>query len=143
MTLSIYLYFDGTCRDAFNFYRSVFGGEFKAEMTFAEGPPDYKYDPEEKDKIMHVTLPIGESALMGSDVPKGDPNSKPPVPSNAFAVSYLASSREDADSKFAALQADGGGITMPMDDMFWGAYFGMVKDRFGTHWMINHASSSE
>ncbi|MDE0080415.1 MAG: hypothetical protein OXO50_23045, partial [Caldilineaceae bacterium] len=67
MTLSIYLNFDGNCRDAFDFYRSVFGGDFIHISTFSEGPDDMPVSDEDKDRIMHVSLPIGDSVLMGSD----------------------------------------------------------------------------
>lgn len=136
MTLSTYLYFDGTCGEAFDYYRSVFGGDFGMRMTYGEAPGDAPVAPEAADKVMHVSLPVGTSVLMGSDVIEGW--GEKPVPSNAFGISYSASSREDADAKFAALSADGGGVAMPMEDQFWGSYFGMVKDRFGTHWLISH-----
>lgn len=136
MTLSTYLYFDGQCADAFAFYKSVFGGDYAAFMKFADGPPDYKVDDTEKDKVMHVTLPVGDAVLMGSDVAKG--YGEPPKPSNSFAISYAAASKEEADKIFAGLHADGGEVSMPMDDMFWGSYFGMCKDKFGVHWMVSH-----
>jgi PhnB protein len=136
MTLNTYLFFDGDCGDAFDFYRRVFGGGFTARMTYAEGPAEAKVDESERGKIMHVSLPVGSSVLMGSDVAKG--HGEAPRPSNAFAISYSAASREDADAKFAALQEGGGSASMPMADTFWGAYFGMLKDRFGVHWMVSH-----
>jgi PhnB protein len=137
MTLNTYLFFDGTCAEAFDHYRRVFGGEFTARMTYGEGPPDEVKVPESaRGRIMHISLPVGRSVLMASDVAPG--HGEPPAASNAFAISYSASSREDADAKFAALQEGGGHAAMPMDDTFWGAYFGMLKDRFGVHWMVSH-----
>lgn len=130
MTLNPYLFFDGTCGEAFDFYRSVFGGTFAARMTYGEAPPGVPVDPNARDRIMHVSLPVGGSVLMGSD-------SKEAVAPAGFAVSYAASSREDADAKHAALSA-GGSVMMPMQDAFWGSYFGMAKDRFGVHWMVGH-----
>lgn len=134
MTLSTYLYFDGQCADAFDFYKSIFGGKFAALMKFSDGPPDFTYDDDDKNKIMHVTLPVGDAMLMGSDVAKGYGDAL--TPSNTFAISYAATSKEDADRVFNAL-AEGGGVSMPMDKMFWGAYFGMCKDKFGVQWMVN------
>lgn len=134
MTLSTYLYFDGQCAEAFEFYKSVFGGDFAALMTFADGPPDFEYDDADKNKVMHVTLPVGDAVLMGSDVAKG--YGEPPTPSNSFAISYTAKSTDDADRIFSAL-AEGGAVTMPMDKMFWGDYFGMCKDKFSVHWMVS------
>ena len=141
MTLNTYLFFDGHCAEAFEHYCRVFGGDFTARMTYGESPEEAKVDAGEQGKIMHVSLPIGGSVLMGSDVAKG--HGEPPRPSNAFAVSYSATSREDADAKFTALQEGGGSAAMPMADTFWGAYFGMLKDRFGVHWMVSHDTSQQ
>jgi PhnB protein len=134
--LNVYLFFDGTCAEAFDFYRRVFGGEFAGRMTFGEAPPDMPSEPDERDRIMHVSLPVGGSILMGSDV--GRRMGEPPRPANSFAISYSAPSREDADAKFSALQEGGGSAAMPLADAFWGDYFGMLKDRFGVHWMVSH-----
>ena len=130
MTLNVYLFFDGTCGEAFDFYRSVFRGEFAGRMTYAEAPPEMPVDPAARERIMHVSLPVGGSVLMGSD-------SKEATAPGGFAVSYSAGSREEADAKHAAL-ANGGSVMMPMQDAFWGSYFGMAKDRYGVHWMISH-----
>ena len=136
MALNTYLFFDGDCAEAFDHYKRVFGGEFAMRMTFSEAPPEVAVEADEGDKIMHVALPVGPAMLMGSDV--GREHGASPRPSNAFAISYSASSRADADAKFAALQEGGGSAAMPMGDAFWGAYFGMLKDRFGVHWMVSH-----
>ena len=66
MSLNTYLFFDGNCREAFEFYRSVFGGEFSVIQTFGNGPPDLNVPESEKDRIMHVSLPIGSAVLMGA-----------------------------------------------------------------------------
>ena len=137
-TLSIYINFDdGSCREAFEAYRAVFGGEFDNTMTFADLPPSEDMPPipsEMTDWIMHVSLSIGNSILMGSDVP---PGFGPPltVGSN-FSVSYAAPSRVEADRVFAALSA-GGEVTMEQQDMFWGDYFGACTDRFGINWQVH------
>lgn len=134
MSLDIYLYFNGNCAEAFDFYRSVFGGEFAARSTFAEAPPDMPIDPTEKDKIMHVSLPVGESVLMGSDTAEGC--GAPVTYGDNFAVSYAAKDRAAADRIFAALK-NGGAELMPMQETFWKSYFGMCKDRFGVNWMVS------
>ena len=133
MTLSIYLNFDGTCAEAFAFYADVFGTDPVIVMKFSDGPSEFQPDADEMDKIMHMSLPIGDSVLMGSDVAKGW--GEPPTPANCFSISYAARTRQDAEEKFTAL-SDGGSVKMPMGEMFWGSYFGMVTDRYGTSWMI-------
>lgn len=135
-SLSIYLNFvEGECREAFEFYRGVFGGEFSNMMAFDDMPPDDDYPIPDGwgDKVMHVSLPIGNGILMGSDVP---PGFGPPltVGSN-YSVSYRPPSREEADRVFAAL-SDGGQVTMELQDMFWGDYFGSCTDRFGINWQV-------
>lgn len=133
MTIDPYLTFDGTCRQAFDFYRSVFGGEFGLISTFREGPEDMGVPSEEFDRIMHVSLPIGSSVLMGSD--SSSTHGPAPVAGTNFAISFSAKNKEHADEVFAAL-SEGGEIQMPMGDMFWGAYFGLVLDRFSITWQV-------
>ena len=140
MTLSIYLNFDGNCRDAFDFYRSVFGGDYISIATFGEGPDDMPVSDEEKDRIMHVSLPIGDSVLMGSDT---SPTFSPPHQAgNNFSVSCHPTSREETERLFNAISA-GGTVTMPLDDMFWGSYFGACVDKFGIPWQFNHDTQNE
>ena len=135
MSLSTYLTFDGNCREAFEFYRSVFGGEFETFQTFAEGPPDSGVRDEEKDRVMHVSLPIGSSVLMGSDRASGF---GPPLEvGNNFSIAIGGRSREHCDEVFAKLSA-GGSVTMPLQETFWGAYYGLWTDRFGINWMVNY-----
>ena len=134
MTLSTYINFNGNCREAFEFYRSVFGGEFDVMETFRNGPSDMGMPEDELDNIMHVSFPIGSSALMGSDIPS---IFGPPVTQgNNFSISYGATSREESDDLFGKL-AKGGTVSMPMQDMFWGSYFGSCTDKFGINWQIN------
>jgi PhnB protein len=135
MSLSTYLYFDGQCGEAFEFYKSVFGGEFTAHACFSDAPPDLNFKECDKDRTMHVSLPVGDSVLMGSDVPSGE--DEPPKSNNSFAVSFAPKTRQEADAIYTALKADGGKETMPLQDTFWGSYFGMCKDKFGVHWMLN------
>ena len=84
--------------------------------------------------IMHMALPIGSSVLMGSDHVEGF--SPPLVVGNNFSISIHPDSREDADAIFEKL-SDGGSVSMPLQETFWGAYFGALKDRYGVNWLIN------
>ncbi|NNE39310.1 MAG: VOC family protein [Marinicaulis sp.] len=138
MTLSIYLTFNGNCADAFNFYKTVFGGDFEMISTFGDGPPEMGVADSDKDKIMHVSYRIGDSVLMGSDTAEsfGGPSKQ----GNNFSISHTPSSKADADDKFAKL-SDGGAVIMPMQDQFWGSYFGQCVDKFGIQWMLNISSS--
>ena len=133
-----YLNFNGNCEEAFNFYKSVFGGEFPMisrfkDMPPAEGQPAMNVD---GDKIMHVSLPISrETSLMGSDV--GGEWAKHNVVGNNIQLSINAESEEEAKRIFSAL-SEGGRVTMPLDKTFWGALFGMFIDKFGIYWMVNY-----
>lgn len=135
MTFSPYLYFNGDCGEAFDFYKSVFGGEIPVRATYADAPPDMNVADADKGKIMHVSLAANDSVLMGSDVLKGM-GEPPKGPSNAFSLSYSPKTKAEADAIFEKL-SEGGATTMAMHDAFWGAYFGMCRDKFGVHWMIN------
>jgi Uncharacterized protein conserved in bacteria len=136
-TTNTYLNFNGNCESAFNFYKSVFGGEFTYIGRFGEMPEteEYKVLEADKGKIMHVSLPIGASILMGSDC--GGEWAPTFVQGNNFSVSISADSKEEADQIFNALAADGK-ITMPLVNTFWGDYFGMLTDQFGINWMISY-----
>ena len=140
MSLNTYLFFDGNCREAFEFYRSVFGGEFSALQTFGDGPPDMNVPDAEKDRIMHVSLPVGSGVLMGSDSTSAF--GPPPVKGTNFAISIGGESREHCDEILAGL-SEGGTVKMPMQETFWGAYFGCWTDRFGIEWMINYELPGE
>ena len=132
--LNPYLNFNNTTEEAFNFYKSVFGGEFAMVMRFNDTPKEYKGPDHEDNKIMHIALPIaGGGMLMGSDVPE---SMGKVVPGNNIQLSLAPASKEEADKLFNGLSA-GGKVTMPMADAFWGAYFGMCEDKFGIRWMIN------
>ena len=134
MTLNTYLHFNGDCREAFEFYRSVFGGDFEILQTFGDGPPGMGVSDEESNNILHVSLRVGVSMLMGSDVPAAF--GPPPNKGNNFSISYDAQSKKETDDLFAKL-SEGGVATMPPQDMFWGAYFGSCIDRFGISWMVS------
>lgn len=138
-TPNVYLTFDGECEKAFEFYRSVFGGTFKDLNRFGEMPPSDDMPPmpdEVKDKIMHVSLPMDNgTVLMGSDTMPG--HGGPLVKGNNFSISLHPSSRKETEQLFSAL-SKGGQVTMPLEDTFWGAYFGMCVDPFGIQWMMNY-----
>ena len=93
MTLNIYLNFNGNCREVFEFYRSIFGGEFQIMETFGNGPPDMGVPEDERDNIMHVSYPIGSSVLMGSDMPSNFGAASDM--GNNFSISYSTSSKEE------------------------------------------------
>lgn len=136
--LNPYLNFDGTCEEAFNFYKSVFGGEFLGEVHKMKDIPNMEIPEEAKNRVMHVGLPIGGDILMGSDIFPGQPF----VAGNNNYISIFPESREEADRLFARLSADGE-VEMPMEDQFWGDYFGSLKDKFGVCWMINYNSQNQ
>ncbi len=128
------LHFNGNCREVFEFYRSVFGGDFTWFSTFRDMPDPTGIAEEEMDQVLHASLDIGGTTLMGSDVPRAF---GPPVDQgNNFSVSCQTESREQTEELFRKI-SEGGEVTMPLDDMFWGAYFGSCTDRFGINWMFN------
>ncbi|GEP98268.1 VOC family protein [Chitinophaga cymbidii] len=132
-----YLTFEDSCEAAFNFYKSVFGGEFMdgGFMRFGDNPAEYQPGEGEKNKIMHVSLPIGKDTyLMGSDTPA---EMGTVVKGNNFSVAVHPDSEEEATRLFNGL-AEGGQVTMPLSKTFWGAYFGMLTDKFGVQWMVNY-----
>ena len=136
-----YLTFDGNCEDAFNFYRSVFGGEFPYLGRFKDMPSEKPLPAEVGEKIMHVSLPIGNSTiLMGSD--SSAEFGQATVMGNNFSISINADSKEESDNLFNKLSA-GGNVTMPMNQTFWGAYFGMFTDKFGIQWMVNYDATPQ
>lgn len=141
--LNPYLNFNGTTEAAFNFYKSVFGGEFASLMRFKDVPADAQMgddgcvdgdvSKDESDLIMHIALHVGNNILMGSDVPS---HMSPAVTGSNITLSIAVDSREEADRVFAGL-SEGGTVTTPMSDVFWGDYWGMLVDKFGIAWMIS------
>ncbi len=134
-----YLNFKNNTEEAFNFYRSVFGGEFGPQVArFGDIPPQPGMPPmAEADKklIMHIELPItGGHTLMGTDAPEsmGFKLNK----GNNVHISLEPDTRAETERLFKALSA-GGVVTMALQDMFWGAYYGSCTDKFGIQWMVN------
>jgi PhnB protein len=136
--INIYLMFNGNCREAFEFYKNAFGGDFSSVSTFGDMPPQENVPPlpdHEKDKIMHMSLPIGkDTELMGSDT--SEAMGKPPVVGNNFSISVSTQDKLEAEETFNQL-SEGGNVTMPMEKTFWSPYFGMLTDKFGINWMIS------
>lgn len=139
---STYLNFSRSTEEAFTFDKSVFGTEFVGEIArlgdvpLQEGQPELSDD--EKQLVMNVQLPIlGGHLLMGTNAPEsmGFQLNQ----GNNVHICLDPDSRAEADALFAAL-SDGGHVEMPLQEMFWGDYFGSFSDRFGVHWMINCAS---
>jgi PhnB protein len=130
-----YLNFQGNTEEAFNFYKSIFGGEFIGGIRrFDETPEGDKLPENEKDKVMHIALPFGEkNMLMATDALES--MDQKVVPGNNLYLCIAADSKQQADDFFEGLSA-GGEIEMGMQDMFWGDYFGMCTDKFGVKWMI-------
>jgi PhnB protein len=129
-----YLIFNGNCAEAFTFYKSIFGGEFQRISKFGDMPGE-EMSAEEKNRILHVSLPISkETILMGSD---SHPRMGKVTMGQHMSLAIGADSKEEADKIFNGLAA-GGKITMPIADTFWGAYFGMLVDKFGFDWMVNY-----
>ena len=135
-TINPILTFDGNTEEAFNFYKSVFGGEFQSLMRWKESPACDKISAGEGEKVMHISLPIGNNVLMAGDGLKS--MGQTVTPGNNFNIAIGPDSKEDADRIFNELAA-GGKIEMPLQDTFWGAYFGMLQDKFGIRWMMNYA----
>ena len=137
-TVNIYLNFNGNCEEAFNFYKSVFGGEFPYIGRYKDMPAREGAKPLsqiEGEKIMHISLPISsETMLLGSDT--GGEWAATYIPGNNFSISINTNSKEEADRLFTELSKEGQ-VTMPLSTTFWGDYFGMFTDKFGINWMMS------
>ena len=125
----------GKTEEAFTFYKSVFGGKFSVFQRFKDVPGGEKMSESDQEKIMHVSLPIGKgNFLLGTDALESMGQSL--TAGNNFYISVYTENEDEANELFSKLSA-GGDITMPMDKAFWGAYFGMLTDKFGIQWMVN------
>lgn len=134
-----YLNFNGTSEEAFNFYKSVLGGEFITVARMKDTPPMpgmENLSDSDKEKIMHISLALPNgTTLMASDTLESMGHSL--NQGNNYNLSISAESEEEATTLFNGL-SQGGTVTMPLEKTFWGAYFGMCNDRFGIQWMINY-----
>ena len=132
MSVQPYLFFGGRCDEAIEFYSKALGAEVEMLMRFKESPEPQPGLPEcFEEKVMHVTLRIGETLLMASDGRcEGQANFE------GFSLSITASDEAEANRVFAAL-GEGGLVTMPLEKTFWAPQFGMLQDRFGVGWMVS------
>jgi PhnB protein len=128
-----YLFFNGRCEEALNFYKTAVGAEIGMTMRFSESPeaqPPGMIPPDWGSKLMHADFTIGESRLMASDGCPGDSSF------GGFSLSFVVKTEADAHRVFNALSA-GGEVVMPLTKTFWSPCFGMLKDKFGLSWMIH------
>jgi PhnB protein len=139
-TINPYINFNGNAEEAFNFYKSVFGGEFKTIVRFKDiVSSEFPVPEDEADKIMRIVLPIGGNTLIANDVPKA----MGPVSENEnrSKIAVSAESKEEADKIFNGL-SEGGAVEMPMDESPWGTYFAMFRDRYGIEWTVEFDSNN-
>jgi PhnB protein len=139
-TINVHINFNGNAEEAFMFYRSVFGGEFSKVLRFKDvASLDFPVPQNEENKIMLITLPIGNNTLIANDVPEimGRTNEN----ENRSKISVSTESRAEADTLFNGL-SQGGTIEMPIGDSPWGTYFGMFRDKFGIEWIIEFYSAN-
>lgn len=133
-TINPYINFNGNAEEAFNFYKSVFGGEFGKIVRFKDiGVPA---EDAEAEKIMQITLPIGPTVLMANDVPSA--MGKVSENENRSKITVYADTKEEAERIFNGLSA-GGTVEMPMDQSPWGTFAAMFRDKYGIEWMVEYA----
>lgn len=135
------LSFRGQCREAFEFYARVLGGEITAAMPYGDGPPDMPIGPQYRDWLMHCWLQVGDQAIMGADM---DVDWAPNVdkPKNGFDVTLHTDDAAEARRWYDAL-SDGGQPTMPFGGTFWSPGYGGLIDKFGVPWMVNTLPSAD
>ncbi len=129
-----YLNFGGNTEEAFTFYKSVFGGEFAMVMRFSDTEHGANLPEEDRDKIMHIALPIGGNMLMATDSLKS--MGQELTNGNNYSISVSPDQLDEAQRIFDEL-SEGGNILAPFKKEFWGDYFGLFFDKFGIQWMIN------
>jgi len=135
-TVNLYINFNGTTEDAFKFYKSVFGGEFIGLQRFKDTPAVENLSAEDGNKLMHVSLPLGENLLLhATDMLES--RGQTLVAGNNFNIMIEAKSKEEAEKYFNLLSAGGCDI-VPLREEFWGAYYGSFTDKFGIQWMVNY-----
>ena len=133
MKLNPYLNFGGNCEEAFRFYEKHLGGKINTMMTFDQMPDPSKAPPGSGKSILYANMTLGETQIMGSDVPGGRFE-----PMRSVYLTLNVTSDAEAE-RIHALLADGGQIFMPMEETFFAHRFGMLRDKFGTSWMILHS----
>lgn len=133
-SINPHINFNGNAEEAFNFYKSVFGGEFTKIIRFKEmASAEFPVAENEANLIMHIALPVGKNILMANDVPPsmGKTNEN----ENRSKIVISAESKEEANKLFNGLSV-GGQIEFPISDSPWGTYFGMFRDKYGIEWMV-------
>ena len=139
-TINPWINFNGNAEEAFTFYKSVFGGEFKKIIRFGDlSSPEFQVAENEVNKIMHIALPIGKhNMLIANDVPEfmGRVNES----ENRSKIVVSAESREEANKVFNGLSADGE-VEGDIGDTPWGTYAGMFRDKYGIEWIVEFDSS--
>jgi PhnB protein len=135
MKVHPYLNFDGQAEEAFNFYQSVFGGEIMTNMKMTEAPGLDHLSESERNRTMHIALPISDDILlMASDTLPSMGHKL--VKGNQTHIMLSTATKEEADRIFNSL-SQGGDVDMPIQDQFWGDYYGSFTDKFGIHWMVS------
>lgn len=130
MQIQPYLFFEGRCQEAIDFYRQALGAEVVMQMAYKDSPVATSQPPEASDKVMHASLRIGEAEMFLSDgMCSGSASFQ------GFSLSLSPANDAEAASLFAAL-SDGGSVTMPLGKTFFASSFGMLRDRFGVGWMV-------
>ncbi len=132
MKLTTYLNYGGNCAEAFRFYEQHLGGKITMMITHAEAPAPSQVPAEWKDKILHARIDLGGTQLLGADIP---PDRFQPMRSAYLSLSFDSSSEAE---RVYALLSDGGQIFMPLQETFFAFRFAMLRDRFGTSWMLAH-----
>ena len=134
--LDIGLTFPGTAEAAFEFYRSVFGGEFLSSFRYShESMKDFGIPEKDRNKIAYIALQVGDGIIDADDTL--EMNGPTPVPGSMMSIMVRTENREEASRIFKAL-SEGGRIKLPIDDQFWGAYFGSLRDKFGVDWCVRY-----
>jgi PhnB protein len=131
MKLNTYVNFAGKCAEAFHFYEKHLGGKIGMMMTHGQSPDQSRVNPEWKDAVLHALISIGDTDLMGADIPDAQPM-------RSAYLSLAVESDAEAERIFSAL-SDGGEVFMAMQETFFATRFAQLRDKFGINWMIIHA----
>ena len=134
MKLDVYLNFPGTCRQAFHFYEQQLGGKITMMMTHGQGPNAANLPTEQQQAILHARIDIGDTVVMGADIPKSEPM-------RSAYLTLTVDSEKEAERLYALL-SDGGQVFMKMEKTFFANRFAMLRDKFGISWMLLHDPST-
>lgn len=130
MRLDVYVNYPGNCRDAFQFYEQHLGAKIRMLMTHGEGPNAANLSPEQRNEVLHARLELGNAVLMGADISKAEPM-------RSAYLTLTTDSAQDAERIYALL-SEGGQVFMKMEKTFFANRFAMLRDKFGTSWMLLH-----